>query len=79
MENYERLERLKRLEQLELAVLLIRLERSAAVERLELSETIERDIFTVACCLLPIAYLVHIPRELKKGIRKNSHRNVCAS
>jgi hypothetical protein len=25
---------------------------------------------------MPIAYLVHIPRGLKKGIRKNSHRNV---
>jgi hypothetical protein len=50
------LERLKRLEQLELAVLLRRLERSEAVERFELSEAIERDIFTVACCLLPIWY-----------------------
>jgi hypothetical protein len=30
---------------------------SLAVERLELSETIERD-FTVARCLVPVAYLI---------------------
>ncbi len=37
---------------------LIRLERSEAVERFELSETVERDIFTVARCLVPVAYLI---------------------